>query len=292
MEGGYKTSVDYRVKVGLFLVVLSWFSYTLYRFSTSITTQIIFFTDVPGTVGMGFRTAAGFTSVITILFYLAKRDLSTPEATMSLRWIVIFEAISFLCFIPSAIWGFDTEFPGYPREIIIASTGLPCLVEAIVIPIVLTKVFLELNPNKSARGWIKWALISGVTYLFVFWFNYTMQWTATLIQEGIDFVVLYPINAFGFALTAVGLLLLTLFAAFSFRRMFGKENLIGADLKRVGIIVTVFGLYFDLLFLLWILFGSVGGYNLWHTFFIHHNVDLWCLTLPLVGLPLLFPARH
>jgi hypothetical protein len=277
--------------VGLFFVVLSWFSYTLYRFSTGITTLAIPFTDVPGTVGMGFRTAAGITAVISILFYLAKRDLSKPEALMSLRWIVLFEAISFLSFIPSAIWGFETESSRYPREIIIASTGLPCLVEAIAIPVVLAKVFLELNP-KSSRGWIKWALISGVTYLFVFWFNYTMQWTATLMMKGIDYVILYPINAISFALTAVGLLLLTLFAAFSFRRMFGKESLMGADLKRVGIIVTVFGLYFDLLYLLWLLFGNVGGYSLWHTFFIHHNVDLWCLTLPLVGLPLFFQARR
>ncbi|MCW4053798.1 MAG: hypothetical protein NWE84_02605 [Candidatus Bathyarchaeota archaeon] len=284
--------VDGRVKIGLFLVVLSWFSYTLYRFSSSITTQIIFFTDVPGTIGLGFRTAAGFIAAITIIFYLVGRDLSTPEATMSLRWVVIFEAIGFLCFFPSAIWGFEATFPGYPREIIIISTGLPCLVEAILIPVVLAKVFLELNPNKSARGGIKWALISGVAYLFVFWFNYSMQWTATLMQKGTNFVVLHPINAFGFALTAVGLLLLTLFAALSFRRMFGKESLTGLDLKRVGSIITVFGLYFDLIFLLWILFGYVGGYNLWHTFFVHHNVDLWCLTLPLVGLPFIFQARN
>jgi hypothetical protein len=284
--------VDGRVKIGLFLVALSWFSYTLYRFSTSITTQAILFTDVPGTIGLGFRTAAGFIAVITILFYLVKRDLSTPEATMSLRWVVIFEAIGFLCFIPAAIWGFDTVMSRYPREVLILSTGLPCLVEAILIPVVLAKVFLELNPKKSARGVIKWALISGVAYLFVFWFNYSMQWIATLILKGTNFVVLHPINAFGFALTAVGLLLLTLFAAFSFRRMFRKESLTGLDLKRVGSIITVFGLYFDLIFLLWILFGYVGGYNMWHTFFAHHNVDLWALTLPLVGLPFLFQARR
>jgi hypothetical protein len=247
---------------------------------------------VPGTVGLGFRTAAGFIAVITILFYLVKRDLSTPEATMSVRWIVIFEAIGFLGFIPAAIWGFDTVLPGYSREILIVSTGLPCLVEAILIPVVLAKVFLELSPKKSARGWIKWALISGVVYLLVFWFNYSMQWTATLMLKGTNFVVLHPINALGFALTVVGLLLLTLFAAFSFRRMFGKESLTVLDLKRVGSIITVFGLYFDLIFLLWILFGYVGGYNLWHTYFAHHNVDLWALTLPLVGVPFLFQARN
>ena len=281
-----------KVKVGLFLVALSWFSYTLYRFSLSITEQYVSFTDVPGTVGLGFRSAGGFMAVVAILFYLVKRGLSAPEATMSLRWVVIFEAIYFLCFIPSAIWGLATVIPGYSRELLIVSTGLPCLVETMVIPVVLAKVFFELSPKKSERGVIKWAWISGTAYLFVFWFNYTMQWIAALIDKGVSFVVLYPINAFGFVLTAVGLLLLTLFAAFSFRRTLGKENLIGLDLKRIGVIVTAFGLYFDLTFLLWILFGSVGGYNMWHTFFVYHNVDLWCLTLPLAGLSLLFQTRR
>jgi hypothetical protein len=281
-----------KAKVGLFLVALCWFSYTLYRFSLSITEQIVSFTDVPGTVGLGFRSAGGFVAVVTILFYLVKRDLSAPEATMSLRWIVIFEAIYFFCFIQSAIWGLATVIPGYSRELLIVSTGLPCLVEAIVIPLVLAKLFIELNPKKTTRGATKWALISGTAYLLVFWFNYTMQWTAALIDKGVSFVVLYPINAFGFVLTAVGLLALILFAAFSFRRTLGKEKLMGLDLKRIGVIVTAFGLYFDLMFLLWILFGSVGGYNMWHTFFVYHNVDLWCLALPVAGLPLLFQTQR
>lgn len=281
-----------KIKVGLFLVALSWFSYTLYRFSLSITEQYVSFTDVPGTVGLGFRSAGGFIAVVAILFYLVKRGLSAPEAAISLRWVVLFETIYFLCFFPSAIWGLATVIPGYSRELLIVSTGLPCLVETIVIPIVLAKLFFELSPKKPERGVMKWAWISGAAYLFVFWFNYTMQWVAALIDKGVGFVVLHPINAFGFALTAVGLLLLTLSAAFSFRRILGKENLIGLDLKRIGVIVTAFGLYFDLTFLLWILFGCVGGYNMWHTFFVYHNVDLWCLTFPLAGLPLLFQTRR
>lgn len=281
-----------KAKVGLFLVALSWFSYTLYRFSISITEQYVSFTDVPGTVGLGFRSAAGFMAVVTILFYLVKRGLSASEASMSVRWVVIFEAIYFLCFIPSAIWGLATVIPGYSRGLLIVSTGLPCLMETIVIPAVLAKVFFELSPKKSARDLTKWAWISGTAYLFVFWFNYTMQWIAALIDKGVSFVVLHPINAFGFSLTVVGLLLLTLFAAFSFRRALWKENLMGVDLKRIGVVAIAFGLYFDLTLLLWILFGSVGGYNMWHTFFVYHNVDLWCLTLPLAGLPLLFQTQR
>lgn len=279
-------------KAGLFLVALSWFAYTLYRFSLSISEQIVSLTDVPGTVGLGFRSAGGLVAVVTILFYLVKRDLSAPEATMSLRWIVIFEAIYFFCFIPSAMWGLATIIPGYSRELLIVSTGLPCLVEAIVIPLVLAKLFLELNPKKTTREATQWAWISGTAYLFVFWFNYTMQWTAALIEKGVSFVVLYPINAIGFVLTAVGLLVLTLYAAFSFRRTPKKEEMMRPGLKRIGIIVAALGLYFDLILLLYILFGSVGGYNMWHTFFVHHNVDLWCSALPVTGLPLLFQTQR
>lgn len=243
---------------------------------------------MPGTVGLGFRSAGGFVAVVTILFFLVKRDLSVPEVTMSLRWIIIFEAIYFFCFIQSAIWGLATVIPGYSRELLIVSTGLPCLAEAIVIPLVLAKLFLELDPTKTTRGAAKWAWISGTAYLFVFWFNYTMQWGAALIEKGVGFVVLYPINAIGLVLTAGGLLALALFAAFSFRRTLGKEKMMRPDVKRIGMVVTTLGLYFDLIFLLYILFGSVGGYNMWHTFFVHHNVDLWCLALPVTGLPLLF----
>ena len=280
-----------KIKVGLFLVALSWFSYTLYRFALSITEQIVSFTDVPGTIGLGFRSAGSFIAVVAILFYLVKRDLSAPEATISLRWIVAFEAIYFFCFLQSAIWGLTTVFPGYPRELLIVSTGLPCLAEALVIPLALTKLFLELSPEKTANGATKWALIAGIGYLFVFWFNYTMQWIAALMVTGVRFV-LYPINAFGFMLTAVGLLGLALYAAFSFRGTLGREKLTGLDLKKIGVIVTAVGLYFDLMFLLYLLFGSVGGYNMWHTFFVYHNVDLWCLALPVAVLPLLFQPRR
>jgi len=280
-----------KIKVGLFLVALSWFSYTLYRFALSITGQIVSFTDVPGTIGLGFRSAGSFIAVVVILFYLVKRDLSAPEVIMSLRWIVAFEAIYFFCFLQSAIWGLATVFPGYPRELLIVSTGLPCLAEALVIPLVLTKLFLELNPKKAASGATKWALIAGTTYLFVFWFNYTMQWIAALMDTGVRFV-LYPINAFGFALTAVGLLGVAFYAALSFRRTLGSEKLTGLGLRKIGVIVTAVGLYFDLMLLLYLLFGSVGGYNMWHTFFVYHNVYLWCLAFPVAGLPLLFQPQR
>jgi hypothetical protein len=63
------------------------------------------------------------------------------------------------------------------------------------------------------------------------------------------------------------------------------------DLRKVGVVITGFGLYYDLTYLLWLLFGMVGGSNIWHNFFIFHNVDQWMLGLPLAGLPLLFHKK-
>ena len=99
---------------------------------------------------------------------------------------------------------------------------------------------------------------------------------------------LFKINLFGFAITAGGLLILAIFAANLSKREIGKESLTALDLKKVGLVVTAFGLYFDLTYLIGLLFGSVGGSNIWYSFFIYNNVDLWMLTLPLVGIPLLF----
>jgi hypothetical protein len=288
---------DWSVKIGLFLVALFWFSFTFYEFIVAIIGRAIVWpiimTDLPATVGLGFRAAAGFIVVIAILFYVAKRDLSRPEATMSARWAVILEAGYFVSLVPSGVWGMVTSLGGmYSRVFFIVETGLPCLLEGIAIPSVLAKLFLELTPKKSARTATKWALISGTVYLFVYWFNYTSQWIAEMMLSGIAFLSLYPVNAFGFAITAIGLLLLALFAAYFSRRSFGKEVLTKPDLKRIGVIVTALGLYFDLSLLLWILFGGVGGGSVWYTFFVYHNMELWCLALPLAGVPLLLKNGH
>lgn len=275
------------VKIGIFLVALAYFSYTLYYFPISIT-SIVGYYCVSATVGIGFRTAGGLIAVITSLLYFSKKDLSLHDAIMSLRWVVLCEAIYFLSLLPSGWWGLVTSSEQFSRALLVTSTGIPCLVEGIVIPVVLAKLFWELNPNKPARNAIKWGLISGTAYVFVYWLDYSLIWVSAMIQRGIDFVSLHPINLFDFAITAGGLLVLAIFAANLSKRETGKESLAALDLKKVGLVVTAFGLYFDLTYLIGLLFGSVGGSNIWYSFFIYNNVDLWMLSLPLVGIPLLF----
>jgi len=297
------TRIDWSLRLGLFLVSLSWFSYMLYEFANGIinrgplTVFWILVTDVPGCIGIGFRAAAGFIALVTILFYIVRRDLSKPEALMALRLVVLFEAgYLFLSFIMSGVMGLalfsvpSADAFGGALLMTIENT-LPCFVQSIGLAGVLVKLFFESSPNKPAKNAIKWGLIVGTFYVFVFWLNNTGNWIAAVIDKGIDYVLLYPANLFSFVLTTVGLLLLALYAAYFSRKSIGTESLAKLNLHTVGVIVTLVGLYFGVHYVMWIFLGSVGGWGTWYAWIMGHNLDLWAMSLPLVGLPLLFRRR-
>lgn len=292
------TRIDWPLRLGLFLVSLSWFSYMLYEFANGVINRgpLTFFwilvTDVPGCIGMGFRTAAGFIALVTILFYIVRRDLSKPEALMALRLVVLFEAgYWFLSFIMSGVWGLVTPGAFGGTLLMTIESTLPCFLQSIGLAGVLVKLFLELSPNKPAKNAIKWGLIVGTFYVFVFWLNNTGNWIAAIINKGIDYVLLYPANLFSFLVTTVGLLLLALYAAFFSRKSIGTESLAKLNIHTVGVIVTFVGLYFGVHYVMWIFLGSVGGWGSWYAWMMGHNLDLWAMSLPLVGVPLLFYRR-
>jgi hypothetical protein len=157
-----------------------------------------------------------------------------------------------------------------------------------VIPVVLTKLFFKLSSEKPSKGLIKWGLIAGTCYLAVFWLNNTGNWICTLIEKGIDYVILLPANLFSFVLTTIGLLLLMVYTANFSRKSFEKEKLAELDVRQIGVIVTSLGLYFNVLYVMYLFLGPVGGWGTWYAWLINHNMDLWLLSLPLIGLPLLF----
>ena len=292
------TRIDWPLRLGLFLVSLSWFSYMLYEFANGVINRgpLTFFwilvTDVPGCIGMGFRTAAGFIAVVTILFYIVRRDLSKPEALMALRLVVLFEAgYWFFSFFMAGVWGLVAP-PAFVGVLLMTiESTLPSFLQSIGLAAVLVKLFLELSPNKPAKNAIKWGLIAGTFYVFVFWLNNTTNWIAAVIDKGIDYVLLYPANMFSFVLTTVGLLLLALYAAFFARKSIGTESLTKLNIHTVGVIVTLVGLYFAVHYVMWIFLGNVGGWGTWYAWMMGHNLDLWAMSLPLVGLPLLFYRR-
>jgi hypothetical protein len=87
------------------------------------------------------------------------------------------------------------------------------------------------------------------------------------------------------------LLTLTVYGGYFARKSFNADSWRQLDFGKIGAVVTLLGLYFAGVYLLWIVAGSVGGWSAWHAWFLGHNVDIWLMTLPAVGLPLLFVEK-
>jgi len=280
-------------RIGLFLVALSWFFYVVYDnimgiYNRHITVPLVR-EDIIGTFGLGFAVAASAIAALTILFYVVNKDLSKPETSMSIRMILFLEGIYFvLGFLPAVfVEGIPGGFHfGIQRFFQIT---IPCLFNGIAIPIVLAKLFLTLNPDKPAKETIKWGLIAGTVYLFAFWINNAGNWIAAVLAKGISYLTDYPINMLSFILTTAGLLLLSIYTAYFSKKTIGKESLSRFDLAKIGLILIATGMYLTFILLLYYLFGAVGGWGAWYAWFLGHGyLDLWGLTLPFVGLPLLF----
>jgi hypothetical protein len=290
--------MDWSLRVGFLLVSSALFSYMLYEFVNGFINRgpleilFIYLTDIPQGIGMAFRTAAGLIGVITVMFYIVRKDLSKSEALMAIRLAVFFEAIYWLSFLMSGIlglYGFTTYSSSLSAQISgFVENTLPCLFQSIALTAVLVKLFLELSPKKSARGAIKWGLISGTMYVFVFWLNNTGNWIATIIDKGMDYIILYPANLLSFLATSVGLLLLGLYAAYFTKKSIGVDTLEKVNIHTAGIIVTLVGVYFLGHYVMWLFLGSVGGWGTWYAWLLGHNLDLWAMALPFLGLPLLF----
>ncbi|KON33894.1 MAG: hypothetical protein AC479_02960 [miscellaneous Crenarchaeota group-6 archaeon AD8-1] len=291
--------IDSFIKTGLLIVALTWFLFTFYQFTKSAFniykgTFWIELTDTAGVIGLGFRTVAGFIAVITILFFIFRKDLSKPEIMMSIRWIVLCEAVCFLSLFLVVIWGLDIlvnyGLSDFGLTFFIGST-LPVLFESLAIPFALVMLFLALNPNKPPSSAVKWSLIVGTFYIFMVWFNNATGWIVAVLGKGIDYVLLYPANIFSFVLTTIGLLLLGIYAAYFTKKSVNTGQLEKIDLRKVGMIVTFLSLYFLIIYIMWLLLGSIGGWSDWYAWFLGHNVELWMMALPLVGVPLLFKKR-
>ena len=297
-----ETKVGLPLKIGLLFVSAALFSYMMYEFANGIINRgplsnfWILITDVPGCIGEASRVAAGLIALVAVLSYMFKKDFSKTEAFMALKLVVLFEAgYWFMSFFMSGVWGFNGLFSSSvtldSALVNIVQWTLPSFLQSIGLVAVLLKLFFELNPNKPARGAIKWGLIAGTFYIFVFWLNNTGAWIGALMGKGINYIVLYPANLFSFLITTVGLLLLGLYAAYFTKKSIGTESLAKLNMPIVGAIVTLVGLYFGVHYLMYIFLGPVGGWGTWYAWLLGHNLDLWAMALPFVGLPLLFRMK-
>ncbi len=292
------------LKIGLLAISIAYFLFTLHALFTlswwgewdviggGSASFWIFLTDVSAYFGLVFRFIASLIAVSAILLYFIKKGFSELTTLKLLKWILIMEALYWVSLFLSGLMGFlPVDLSGFGSTglslSLLVTTGIPCLVSSVSIPFALFKLSSKLKPNKPRKDSIKWGLIAGTLYVFVFWLNNTGMWIAMLLSKGTEYFGAYPENMLSFTLTLYGLPVLLAFTAYFLGKSISKglEDFEKLNLRSMGALITALGLYFLWNYLTWIFFG---GWSDWYAWFLGHNLDLWMLSLPLVGLPLLF----
>ena len=314
MENGEKLSV-----IGVFAVLLLWltwtaywldkvyvslpgiylvanpFSYPLYLSSTLSVTFLF--------GGLIARNIGIVLAVVCAVMYFSKAKMSRIRSVLAAA--VVMEAVYLISIIPTAWVG-----PNVGDFVLVPEATVPSLFEAIFVPIPLFILAYKLRREGKPGTVTRWACISGVMYIFALWVRFLMQWVATIVQtpvytnppgqnpsnffgfpsHGWPYLLNYPLNMLSFILTAVGLPIVAFYLLYS--SMPAIRNL-GAKVpaRKVGLVLTLVGAWFMIaFFLLYALPGNVGAKSIWATFFTGHDVDLWMLSLPIVGIPLMFRA--
>ena len=292
-------------KIGLLVVLIAFFMFTLYGVITvewigewegleASTSFWIFITDMSSLVGLISRFIGSLIAIVAYCYYFVRKGLSTDIADRVLKIVLIAEAIYWFTFITSGIWGFTPIYDAIlddPSNIggisFILSTGIPCMFEAIFLPISLIKIVTHLGPDKPQTGIIKWGLIGGTGYIFVWWLNNMGLWINTIMIKGTNYLTNYPINMISFVSTIFGLLALGIVAIYFSKKSIGTEQVESLNLKIIGTIIIFAGLYFLWNYIAGIIYGT-ELWSVWYAWLLGHNLDLWALSLPLLGLPLLF----
>ena len=297
------------LKIGFLIVTLAYFLFTFHamftlqwigewdRLGGGGFSQTILVEDINATIGLVFRFAASIIALGAIVYYFVKKGLSAPSATKIFRWILVFEAIYWMGLIATgaySVYGFARFFG--VRSIAsnltsLTSSVIPTLVESIVLPIALFVTAYKLSPNKPMKGAMKWGLITGTIYVLVFWLINGSIWVSTINQKGFEYLTTFPEHFLSFDLTRIGLFALLLFTAYFTKKSVGTETLEKLNLRAFGSIILALGLYFLWNYLTWIFFATDATWSNWYAWFLGHNMDLWLLSLPLVGLPLLFERK-
>lgn len=292
-------------KIGLLVILIAFFMFTLYGLITvewigewegleASTSFWIFITDMSSLVGLVLRFIGSLLAVVAYGYYFVKKGLSTHLADRVIKLVLIAEAVYWFTFITSGIWGFtpilDTilgeSFTIFSISFIL-STGIPCLFEAIFLPFALVKIVTYFGPTEHNAKVIKWGLIAGTGYIFVWWLNNTGLWINAVIIKGTQYLINYPVNMISFVSTVLGLLTLGIVAIYFSKKSIGSQQIENLNLRIVGAIVIFAGLYYLWNYLAGILYGT-ELWSVWYAWLLGHNLDLWALSLPLIGISLLF----
>jgi hypothetical protein len=300
------------LKIGILIVVISYFLFTLHatftlewwgewdRIAGGSYRSLILIEDIAAFIGIVFRFAASIIAFAAVLYYLVKKSISKPTVYKILKVSLVFEGIYWLGLSATTFYtveGFVRFLGVQPLLATLDSLALgviPSVIEGIVVPIALFILAFKLNLNKPLKGAIKWTLITGLLYIVTFWLVYTSIWEGVIrqaiSQNGLDSFLARPENIINFALTAVGLAALAIYTAYFTKKSSGAQTLQELKLKGVGGIILALGMYFLWNYISWALLAG-ATWNSWYMMFLGHNLDLWMLSLPLLGLPLLFTNK-
>jgi hypothetical protein len=298
------------LKVGLLIVVITYFLFTLH--ATFVLSWIgewerlheptrswILVTDVSAYAFLICRFVAGAVALAAAILYFAKKGLAQSTLYKLARAVIVLEALYWIGLLPSGIWGLvpttygNLRIPGTGYGFstsLLLSTGIPCIVASIAIPISLFLLAWKLGPNKPQKAAIKWASIAGFFYVVAFLLNNSGMWIITAMQQGMSFVTGTPEYLVSFVVTLGGLLALAAFTGYFAWKSAKAETIAQVSVRTAGVIILALGLYFLWNYLTWVFFAG-SNWNEWYAWVLGHNLDLWMLSLPLVGLPLLFYSR-
>lgn len=298
------------LKIGLLVVVIAYFLFTLKemftlswigewnRMGSGSFATTIFVEDISATIGLVFRFAASILAFMAVIVYFAKKNLSKPTAYKVARWVLVFEGIYWLGLIATAGYSVQSFWPILLRHrslynllYTLGVSVIPTVVEAVIFPIVLFIFAFKLSPNKPLKAPIKWGFITGTVLIVVFWLINTSIWLGLTRQKGMAFLTGRPEYLISYVITVFGLLLLAIYSGYVAKKSAGTETLENLKFGAIGAITTSLGLYFLWNYLSWVILAGTQ-WNDWYRWFLGHNMDLWMLSLPLLGLPLLFLKKH
>jgi hypothetical protein len=295
---------NFLIAIGLLVVLVSWLIYTIYwDYNLWVYwPNIIYNTDIFSTsslvflsVGLGARVVAALAAFSAASFFL--RGKWGLTATKLVVLAMVLEAFYLVSYLPTAAVG-----PVIADSNLVIEATIPSLLEALIVPIPLFLAALKLSQGEKSRGdAIKWACVAGVAYLFALWVRMSVQWFATFFQtpnyeivfhgHGFSYILNFPINMFQFLLTFVGLFL---FAVVFLIWVLPAIRNPGTypSFRRIGFGLTLFGGYFITIAVFFVIFNEAGGHSIWSTFFAIHNFDRWMVSLPFLGIPLLFKRKE
>ncbi len=290
------------LKIGLLIVTAA---YLLFNLHTMFTLEWIgewarapgFFNtaqlieDINATIGNVFRFAGSILAFAALIYYFNKKRMSMDRSYLVVRIVLVFEAIYWLGLLASGVHGVLNAFQGYSDLLFSLGYALPAILESTIIPIALFVLAFKLNPRKPIQGAIKWSMISGTVIVFVYWLLNAGMWILVLPVKGMEYLTNYPYMMVAFLSTIVGLLVLTIYSAYATKKLSGTQSTHDLNLKPVGVIILGLGLFYLWNYLTWIFFGGDHVWSYWYAWLLGHNMDLWMLSLPLVGLPLLFNRK-